>query len=323
MSVLACTSSSRAPLLEGHASAKDKLTKVFWGAVAPFDSLIGLLLTQPLADALALKTYTHGTNFTNYLNIRCYGADPLQGGKSNGSTAKHAPLHLEGCRGYFHLFRDVSEIDVNHINYEIKDRNVHFEHGEIGPFFFDTDNNKEHSCSNGILINDGIEEKISEYSYVLKKNGSQIITDTSDSSCVIEGTYTDAWEIFKLRSIFPMNHALAAGIANWTDPQGKGIGSRIVGGYSGLLTPTISIRVADGDPLQSQLEKDPDYREFAYKTKHPIPTSYIGLMGIITQGITGNLRQRMKAAPFKVTLGIVRLAALTSATWAIYSKFTF
>lgn len=45
--------------------------KIFIGISALFDPLITFFGTQPLSDALGLKTYTHGTNFNNYLNIRC------------------------------------------------------------------------------------------------------------------------------------------------------------------------------------------------------------------------------------------------------------
>jgi hypothetical protein len=97
--------------------------KAFYTMSSIFDPLVSLFGTQPLADALGLKTLTHGTNFSNYLNIRCHGADPARGGSNSGSTAAAAKLgipedtsfrneierSLKECYGHFYLFKDISD----------------------------------------------------------------------------------------------------------------------------------------------------------------------------------------------------------------------
>jgi len=58
----------------------------------------------------------------------------------------------------------------------------------------------------------------------------------------------------------------------------------VIGVISGLLTPTISVRIDPNDPLMGKMEIDPDFKEVAYRTKAAITTEYFGLEGIVKQG---------------------------------------
>jgi len=98
--------------------------KAFWIVAAIFDPFISFFGTQPLADALALKTFTHGTNCLNYLDIRCSGVNPKKGGNTTGSTAgtgiiykknpyfeKELKRSLSECEGHFYLFKDMDDFN--------------------------------------------------------------------------------------------------------------------------------------------------------------------------------------------------------------------
>lgn len=300
-------------------SFPDAVTKTFWAILAPFDPFIGFFVTQPLADALALKTFTHGTNFSNYLSIRCFGADPTKGGSTNGSSIIGYGRVLDGCNGHFHLFKDISDIS-NDITYNINERPVKFKHGRLEPcdhlISITTGNNdSKYKGFNGEVIENGMIQNIPEYEYSVSEFGIERIYALPNvfGSIKISGSRPSSMDKYFVRSIAPMKHAIMSGIVQWAALEEQGTFAtckRILGGITGALTPTISIRASDGDPILSQLETDPDYAFIALRTKQPISTDYIGLAGIIHQGITPNLFQRVKNSPVKVALGMVRLAAL-------------
>lgn len=319
-------------------SVINTLTKVFWAVVAPLDPFIGMFVTQPLADILALKTYTHGTNFTNYLNIRCFGGDPSKGGSDTGSTAVFEVFvgaegkgkeELENCKGHFYLFKDISDVAERCIVYMMDHKVVEFTHGplrrlqrsELGY----RSTLRRYTGTNGKMIVDKMNREVPKYECAFGSNHTEFITFGASSDKYADcmtGEYPASSDKYYVRSLLPMRHAVFSGMANWATLHEKGIiatAKRIVGAISGLLTPTISIRVAEGDRLNNQLEVDPDFPLLAYKTSRRIPSCYMGLVGIIYQGVQPNLWQRIKKAPIKASLGALRLLVLVTAMWSVYS----
>jgi hypothetical protein len=83
--------------------------------------------------------------------------------------------------------------------------------------------------------------------------------------------------------------------------------------FNVMFVPTVKFRFILEDIL-GRFENDPDNKcsedpnkGLAYRTKHLISTDYIGLKGIVTQGLQGNIWSRMKAHPIKVCWGLVKL----------------
>lgn len=81
-----------------------------------------------------------------------------------------------------------------------------------------------------------------------------------------------------------------------------------------LLVPTVKFRFKPEDINNNRFENDPDSasqtnpeKGLAYRTKQAIGTEHIGFMGIINQGLQGNVWARMKAHPVKATWGLVKL----------------
>jgi len=326
---------------EYNLNIETTLKKILWGALAPVDSLITVLVTQPLADALALKTYTHGTNFSSYLNIRCFGGDPSKGGAPSGATCKTQPQFLVNCKGYFHMFKDISDFDdislysctLNEQNSKIEHK-VRFIEGEIIKT-----SAGETLGKNGIIIIDNLRISIPQYIQTPYRilpitplgssnefNGNKDITINGQlldlSRTIIKRTIKTDRSKYICRLFFPLGFSALSSLPPGRPPEFhekgffKALACAIAGG---LLSPTISIRMADGDPLQSQLEIDNDFKRHAYKISKPIPTSYIGLRGIISQGMSNNLLSRVKSAPIKVCIGVARLVALTTAIWSLYN----
>lgn len=80
-----------------------------------------------------------------------------------------------------------------------------------------------------------------------------------------------------------------------------------------LFVPTIKFRFRPED-IPGRFVNDPDNRclkyserGLAYRTKQPISTDYIGLKGIVKQGLQGDIGARMKAHPIKVCWGLAKL----------------
>ncbi|MBA3957129.1 MAG: hypothetical protein H0X51_01865 [Parachlamydiaceae bacterium] len=78
-----------------------------------------------------------------------------------------------------------------------------------------------------------------------------------------------------------------------------------------LIIPTIKFRFRPEDvELKANtgiFEDDPDSTGTAYRTKHIIGMTHIGLKGIVTQGFDGDVFARMRAHPIKVTWGLAKL----------------
>jgi hypothetical protein len=309
------------------------LTKAFWASIAPLDPFIGFFITQPLADALALKTFTHGTNFSNYLNIRCFGADPSKGGSTirrlwnvNDDEELDSSSFVGRCQGYFYLFKDVSDISDKIIytaSYKSGERKVvEFIHGTL------------------LRSNSDQEKIVDDY-----QNGSVITKETTELipeyTCTQYRPPFDSWRIalpktfnyhlercksqpiakYLLRSIAPAQFAYASSlstrISSSEEANAPPLSKWVLAIIEGIFTPTISIRVADEDPLLNDLEEDPDY-QLAYKTRVHIPPDYIGLSGIIHQSIGRNPWERIQRSPIKATLGIARLAGLCAIVFSLY-----
>ncbi len=291
------------------------MTKIFWATLAPLDPFVGFLFTQPLSDALALNTHTHGTNFSNYLNIRCYGADPSKGGADNGSMSSLIyPELKQDCQGYFHLFKDPAEIERNKLYFKMNGNIVQFETGKTS--ISDIQEDEVKKGKGAILIQDGLSTLIPEYQYRWKTNDMICMLISSPGREPIEGTYIDTCSQLYLRFFNPLAHCGLSGSNMWS-PEKENLFLKMVGAICGLVTPILSIRMDPANPLVKHFEVDPDYAELAYRTKYPISTRYIGLEGIIRQGFSGNVWERMKGSPIKVSIGLIRLFLLTAAIWAI------
>lgn len=61
------------------------------------------------------------------------------------------------------------------------------------------------------------------------------------------------------------------------------------------------------DKEEAERTHIPTTRGLAYKTKEAIGTEHIGLQGVLTQGLKGNLAERMQAHPGKVAWGLAKL----------------
>ena len=309
-------------------SPTNTLTKLFWAIAAPLDPPIGIFITQPIADAFALKTYTHGTNFLNYLSIRCHGADPKMGGSDNGSTKIFyeisgvpidkgvAKSEIENCKGNFFLFKDISDISPEQIYYQQNNNIVKFRHGKLTESEIDAKGAKKYQGKNGKIEIEGNARTLKNYECMITSWGTQFITPLphkikNDDSII--GVSPSSFDKYNVRSLLPMRHAAFSGMGEFADAHEKGryaMCKRVLGAISGLCTPTVSIRVAEGDPLLKHLEVDPDFPTLAYKTQYFISTKYMGIAGIVSQGFSGNPVHRMKNSPTKVCLGVFRLASL-------------
>ena len=107
------------------------------------------------------------------------------------------------------------------------------------------------------------------------------------------------------------------GLSASTTISGKGFPKKLLQisiiVFNVLFVPTLKFRFLPED-ISGKFINDPDNRcilnpgkGLAYRTTQSIGTDHIGLKGILTQGLKGNLFGRMKAHPGKVCWGLVKL----------------
>lgn len=250
----------------------ENMQKVFWVLEMPFDPIISLF-TQCMADFLCLETLKHGTSLKNYLNIRVYGADPEFGGKVGGSSCLSNARYLDSTKGYFYVFKDSAVIKL-----------------EFPPIGMQIDGNKA----------------------VLNAFRRSVSRDES-------------WITPYLSIPFSTRlHAVMSGASS-----GNSTIIRVGHVILSFFTPTINFRFIPEKLNLSRYEnvkairnyqlagqqdrflEDEDYGGMAWKTKKAINVNHMGLQGVLTQGLKGDVLQRMTNNPNKCLMGAIRLIALS------------
>lgn len=93
-----------------HSRIWDVVSDAFWTLAIVFDPVLDFF-TQALSDAIGLETFRHGTNYSNYLGIRCCGANPEKGGTGAAAAAKASKKisedrYVERSQNLFHFASD-------------------------------------------------------------------------------------------------------------------------------------------------------------------------------------------------------------------------
>lgn len=179
--------------------------------------------------------------------------------------------------------------------------------------------------TNGAITEDGITTELPAYECRMHNSGVSIFPK-QDVDWLISGEHAEPFDKYWVRCGLPMRHAICSGMGQWTEPTETGLMAsvkRVLGGISGALTPTISVRIDHTDPLSKHLKIDPDFPLVAVRTDRAISPRYIGLRGILTQGLNRNIWSRIQQHPTKAMIGATRLVALAGMVYFVYILVLF
>lgn len=146
-----------------------------------------------------------------------------------------------------------------------------------------------------------------------KKGAKGYFFVTKDSEAYVKALGTLASQLFN-RCI---SSRIYCGLSAKTTISGTGFHKTLLRiliiAFNVIFVPTLKFRFLPED-IPGRFENDPDNRcikdpnkGLAYRTKQLISTDHIGLKGILTQGLQGNIWARMKAHPIKICWGLVKL----------------
>lgn len=171
-----------------------------------------------------------------------------------------------------------------------------------------------------------------EESYIAGAKGHFFVT--KDSEAYIKPLGTLGSQLFN----HYISSRLYCGLSAKTTISGTGFHKTLlrilIMAFNVIFVPTLKFRFLPED-IPGKFENDPDNKctkysnkGLAYRTKQLISTDHIGLKGILTQGLQGNIWARMKAHPVKTCWGLVKLInpigiviLLTLGTYLSVSKF--
>ncbi len=127
-----------------------------------------------------------------------------------------------------------------------------------------------------------------------------------------------------VKTLGPRYYAALSGAASFTirrAPQPLRIFLQVIGGLVGILTPTIDIHCTQGD-LQDSFIVDPCLVPAARYTSKPLkPWKFIGLSGVLVQGVNKELFQRISDNPLRCLKGLIKLALLAALIASIVLLF--
>lgn len=138
--------------------------------------------------------------------------------------------------------------------------------------------------------------------------------------CFTKNTITFLHPLFKrLSSKF---YCISGGVAATTIPDADAavrIPLQILGGIGGLFTPVIDFHVTP-EEFESQFQVDPHLVSLARYTEKPLSAwKYIGLSGVLYQGINTKVFSRIKNDPSRLMKGLAKMLLLTVLILSILS----